>query len=197
MPELGAWFKNNLYLLICCICAAGAIVFFFGDILLNLNTTYFASDGDGLGVYYAAAYHVKYDHSAFHQGSNNYPYGENVLYSGCPVPIAIILKLFQPFFDVSIYTVGILNFLMLISIPLSVLFIYLILKKLKIPFLYALLFSLGIAFLSPQIVRLTGHFNLTYQFAIPCIIYLFMVFKENPSVKNSIWISLIILFTAS
>jgi len=161
---------------------------FYGEVLLNANHRYFAGNGDGMQSYYNTLYHIKFDKSYLHSDGLNYPYGENVYYTGNHPLISNSIKFISKFVDISDYTIGFLNVWMLSSIIFGSLFIYLIFKELKLPEIYSAFASVGIAFLSPQLDRFGGHFSLTYVFAIPLMLYLLMLFYRKPR----LWLSIII-----
>ena len=172
------------------------MIFFFGKLLQNPNQVYFGATDDGIQAYYGAIYHVKYDTSYWHMNAMNYPYGEQVFFTGCQPFITNPIKLISEVIDISDYTLGILNCVMLFSVFFCALCLYLIFKHLRLPPLYAAVASVGITFLSPQIVRLACHYSLTYQFAIPLFLFLILKFHESPSLKKSILISLLVFFMA-
>ena len=159
------------------------LVWGYGKLLEYPNSKYFGANGDGLQAYYGAVYHVKHDPTYWRSQGMNYPYGEQVFFTGGQPLVANVIKLVSHVIDISDYTVAILNLIMLFSIVLSALCIYLIFKQLKLPWIYSAMVAVAIAFLSPQTERLGGHYSLTYQFAIPLFILALMKFYENPSTK--------------
>lgn len=61
----------------------------------------------------------------------NYPYGEMVLFTGNQSAIANTIKFIsENITDISLYTIGIVNLLMLFSIVIAALFIFLIFRDL-------------------------------------------------------------------
>lgn len=170
-----------------------ALYLFFGKLLHSPNSVYFAGSGDGLQSYYGTLYHVLHDSTYARSYGMNHPYGEMVLFTGNQPLIANAIKFISEHVtDISGYTVGILNVMMLFSIVIASLFIYLIFRYLKLPVLVSVILSVAISFLSPQIGRLGGHFSLSYLFFIPLMIYLFIQCYEG----HSYWISFFIFLTA-
>ncbi len=169
---------------------------FYGNLLQHPNQVYFGANGDGLQSYYSAVYHVKYDDSYWHMNGMNYPYGEQVFFTGCQPFVTNIIKCISTLVDISDSTIGILNIIMLFSIVLSAIFLYLIFKGLQLPDVYSAIASVAVAFLSPQTERLGGHYSLTYQFAIPLFLLLLFKFYQNPSIKKSLLISVLVFFMA-
>jgi hypothetical protein len=161
-------------------------LYFYSTLFFNLNSVCFSSDGDGFKSYYGAIYHIKYDKNYLHSQSQNYPYGESVFVLDNQPLLANSMKwISNHIVDVSPYTIGVINFCMLISIVLASLIIYAILRRLKVGFILASLSSIAISFLSPQIDRFGGHFSLSYICAIPAILYLLLRHYETAKLKWS------------
>lgn len=167
----------------------------YGSILKSPNTTYFTTSGDGLQAYYFYMYHVDHDSSYWRTSGMNYPFGEQTFYTGGQTLLTNIIKFTSNnIVDISSYTIGIMNLLLLISIVIGALAMFLIFYKLKIPILYSSLIAVAIIYLSPQIGRLSGHFSLSYLFFLPMMLYLLMQFYEKRKVSTSIFIGLLTLF---
>ncbi len=173
--------KNRFFgLLLVFILSILILAIFYGKVISSLNTTYFSADGDGIQSYYNTYYLAKYDTTLMYSHSMNYPYGEVAFYTLSQPLVAGTLKFISNnFVDVTPYTVGILNFLMLFSVVLAAVFLYLILIETGLSVYPALIISVGIAFLSPQIDRFGGHFTLSYVCAIPLLLYLLLLFHKR------------------
>ena len=156
------------------------LVIFYGKVLFSLNTTFFSTNGDGILSYYNSYYLAKFDTSLMFSRSINYPYGEVAFYTQSQPFIAGPLKFISNHIaDVTPYTVGVINFLMLFSIVMAAAFLYLLLTEMGLPALYGLFVSVGIAFLSPQIDRFPGHFSLSYVCVIPMLLYFLLLFHKR------------------
>jgi len=156
------------------------LVVFYGSIIRSLNSTLFSAEGDGIQSYYNTYYLAKYDSSLLYSYSMNYPYGEVSFYTLSQPLIAGPLKFISDnFVDVTPFTVGILNFIMLASVVLGAVFLYLLLAETGISAFPAASISAGIAFLSPQIDRFGGHFTLSYVCALPLLLYLLLLFHKR------------------
>ncbi|MFN3917471.1 MAG: hypothetical protein ACK4K0_06990 [Flavobacteriales bacterium] len=180
--------KLRLPLFLTVLISLSLLVFYYHAPLSNLNSTYFASGGDGLQSYYQAVYHTTHDTTYWHNTGMNYPHGEHLYFTNAHPLVSNLIKLIKPVVDLSNYTVGILNGIMLLSVVLSALFLFLLLKNLQINKWLCVIAAVGIAFASPQIMRLGGHFSLTYQFIIPASLYLLHKFWQNPTIKNSTYV---------
>ena len=168
---------------------------FYGKLLNHCNTVYFADGGDTLQVYYTSLYHLTQDKSYFHIAGMNYPYGENIFFTGGHMPIIILLKLTNNIVDLSGYAVGIINLVMLLSMTICALYIYLIFREFSLPQIYSSFAAVGIAFLSPQMQRLGT--TLSYEFFVPMYMYLLVKFYKKPSFKKSIIIGIIALLAVA
>jgi hypothetical protein len=167
---------------------------FYGNLLNKLNRVCFANGGDGMQSYINMDYHIRVDSSYMRCNSMNYPYGEHVFFTNNQPLISNTIKFISHnIIDISDYTLGILNFMMLFCLVITPLIIYLILTGVGVGRLVSSLASVGITYLSPQIDRFGGHFNLSYVCAIPLMIYLLMRFFRKPGFSLSILIFLTVM----
>ena len=168
------------------------ISFFYGKVILNPNSTLFSNKGDGMKNYYTYAYYINNNSSDVEFEGMNYPYYENIMYTDCHPLLAFLLKKTNKVYPkISNYSIGILNILMLLSIVITAYILYFIFIKLNVDKILAVLSAIAITTLSPQILRITGHYALSYSFSIPFAIYLLLLFEEK---KNKIILISIILF---
>jgi hypothetical protein len=168
---------------------------FFGAPLRSPNTTFFATGGDGLKDYYTTTYLVKHDTNYWHSNAMNYPFGENVMFTGSQPSISHVVKFISTnIVDISGYTVGIINIAMLLSLLLGTIILYFLLIHFKLPYLYSAIVAIGITFLTPQIARMGGHFSLSYVFAIPLILLLTAKFDKKPTFLTSLFMGLFMLW---
>lgn len=171
------------------------LLIFYGNVILSLNTTFFSTHGDGIQSYFNTYYLARYDTSLLYSHSMNYPYGEVSCYTlSQPVMAGLIKFISREITDVTGYTVGILNFLMLSSVLLAAVFLYLLLAGLNLPVYLALPVSVGIAFLSPQIDRFGGHYTLSYNVALPLLFYLLLLIHRRRHVMRYSLITGLVLF---
>jgi len=156
-------------------------ILLFWSVFKNLNSSYFATSGDGLQMYFGSYYHVKYDTTYWRTAYMNYPYGESIFFTGVSSFSINAYKFFSNhIFDISDYTIAFVNLLMISSIVFCSLFLFLLFKRFKIPLVFAHLFAIGITLLSPQIARFSGHFSLSYLYIVPLILYLLKLYDEKP-----------------
>lgn len=140
-------------------------------VILHPNSYLFGDFVDGLKNYFTPLYHILYDsHYSWFEGMN-YPQGEHIVFADAQPLLSNTLKFISHHaVDISGYTVGIMNFLMFFSIPLSAAPLSWVLTQLKVEGFWNIIGALFIALLSPQLFRMGGHFALAYSFVIPLLI---------------------------
>lgn len=168
---------------------------FYGPLLLHPSKTYFGNSGDGMQVYYETLYHTKYDTHFWKQQSINYPYGESIFFTSAMPMINNLVKLFGA--SATGCDVALINLLMLFSIVFGAVFLYGIFHHLRLPWLYSALSATAIAFFSPQIMRMTGHYSLSWVFFIPAMLFLLLRFYDHPSLRKSVVIAALSLLAAT
>jgi len=168
--------------------ASGFVFIFYGNILLSPNQYQFSAKGDAIKNYYTYAYYIKNNVNPINFEGLNYPYGEHFLYTDCTPVLSSGLKGISTFYpDITNYSVGIMNFLLIISLIFSAFLVYLILLEYDIQHWLAVFSSIGIIALSPQIFRLTGHLALGFGFVIPLSWYLLLRFeRSNNQIKTGL-----------
>lgn len=171
--------KDNLYALIAFAISFLILSFFYNEVLFHPNDYVFSNNGDGIKNYYTYLYHAKYDPSFFEFTGMNYPFQENIVFTDAhPLLSYLVGK-----FGLADYGIGIVNILMLISYPISAVFIYKILKHFKVNVLWSVCGAVALTFMAPQVFRLTGHFSMSYVFAVPIMWYLLIKTTGSPSIK--------------
>jgi hypothetical protein len=190
--------KKHRGLILTVLLAFALLFYYYGKPLRSINHVYFSSSGDGLQSYYTSLYHIKYDTSYSVFQGMNYPYGEHVMFTNCQPALSNTIKFISSnIVDISGYTVGLINLMMLLSLVLAAVFIYLVFSELKVNRYYAAIVAVGIAFLAPLVHRFSGHYSLSYVFTIPAIIYFVLLFDRKRSWKISLIIGLFLLLMSS
>jgi len=171
------------------------VCIFYGKLLLHPCSTYFGAHGDGLQIYYETLFHTKFDTEYWRQNSINYPYGESIFFTGAMPFLNNLVKIFGP--SAAPLGVGLINLMMLFSPVIGAVFIYAIFRHLRLPWHYGALTATAIAFLSPQMMRMQGHYSLQWVFLIPALFYLLLRFYDCPSLWKSFAIAGLIFLGAS
>lgn len=177
----------------------GAVLFMtvrYYPILKNANNCLFTLGGDGFRAYYVAKYHTHNDAKPFWTYATNYPYGENVFYTDSQPLVQDAIRILKPVVDLSGYTIGILNILMILGVGSGIVFIGLLLTRYNVPVLLSLIIAISICMLSPQNDRFLGHLSLTYMFFIPATVYWLILHYERKSFMHTILLFLLGIFLA-
>jgi hypothetical protein len=145
----------------------------YGDQFQLWNDQIPGSGEDGAKNYYTVAYHIEHDTSFQQFDGMNYPYGEHVVYTDNQPFFSNILRVFGAFADMAIY-------LVFLSAFTGGWCLYLILKRHELIWWFALISALGITLLSPQFLRLGGHYSLAYAGLIPVVFYFILRSKSIP-----------------
>lgn len=165
------------------------LAFFYSDVLFHPNDYLFSPGGDGIKNYYTYIFHAKHDGDFWNFGGMNYPFYEHMVYTdGHPLLSWIVKSL-----GLADYGIGILNFLMLISFPVCAVFLYKILHHYGVKEWWSIAAAVAIAFMSPQVYRMTGHFSLSYVFAIPMLWWLIIKSLKGKPIFWSIIILVYVL----
>lgn len=154
--------------------------------------------GDGLKSYTNTIYHIRHDSTySFFEGMN-YPYREHIMAATELPGLAIALRfIHKNIFELSdAQVVDIIHMLLMGSLLLCALFLWLIFKKLGLPYWFAIPVAIGLTFLSPQTMRLNGHFGLSIAFVIPMILYLLLRHEEQKHWKWSLAIAFALFIAA-
>ena len=165
------------------------------DVISTLNQYSVGGYSDGYKNYYTFGYQLQHNPGYLHFEGMNYPFGEHIIFTDGQPLLVFMLKFFSNhIYDISAYTVGIVNSLAFFSVSLCALFLFLIFKNLKLPIWYAIIAAVLIALLSPQIRRMgVGHYALAYTFVIPMLFYCCQLFDKRPSWKLTFTIVLSII----
>jgi hypothetical protein len=176
------------YPLITFLLSFAVLFFFYHTVILSPNDYIFSASGDGIKNYYTYLFHAKYDTSFWEFGGMNYPYGENIVYTDAHPLLSWILQNL----GLADYGVGILNLLMLLSFPIASVVLFKILQHYKVNLVWSILAAIAITFMAPQLFRMSGHYALSYIFAIPLMWYLLI--KTYHSGRQLIWSGIIALY---
>jgi|GEM_PF-5553879 len=139
--------------------------------LVNAEDYFISIWGDGFKNYYTFAYYVAHDHGTHFSGMN-YPFGEHVVYTDDQPLLAFLFNFLCRFAFVRHHLHALFTYVTFLSVPLCSVVLFMLLAEYGVVGLYATMSSVFIASLSPQILRLSGHFGLAHCFFIPLAILL-------------------------
>ncbi len=174
--------KLKIPFLILIVLSTTFFISFYGKVVFHPDNYLFSNEGDGIKNYFTYASHIKNDSSYVNFEGMNYPYGEHFFYTDCHPVIAVFFKMLASKFQYfSLHSIGIINFLMILSIFLSFYVCYFLLKEFGVNSWLSLLYSLGITLLAPQIFRMGGHLALSYSVAIPLSWLIILKILHHPN----------------
>ena len=174
------YFIRNKFLYLTLFVSIAILFVFYSTIILSPNDYLFDAGGDGIKNYYTYLFHAKYDSNFTSFTGMNYPYYEHIVYTDAhPLFSWIIGQL-----GLVNSGIGILNLMMLFSYPIGAIFLFKILKHYDVGNWWALGGAIAIIFLSPQVFRLTGHYSMSYVFAVPIMWWLLI---KCYSTQKIIW----------
>ena len=140
------------------------------------------SGQDGAKNYYTVAYHIEHDTSYAWFDGMNYPYGEHVVYADNQPVISNSLKLLSGSADL-------LPWLVFLSILIGSLCLQYVALQAGAPWWLALVGALCVVFISPQLLRLGGHYSLAYVAVIPIVILLLWKSLTTNRARYSVMLS--------
>lgn len=184
-------------LLLTLILSVAVLLALFGiEPFLHLRTNMFGRGGDIQKDIFNTYWQAKYDSTLWHSGSMNYPYGEEISYTGCQTYVSAPLQWLRRagLGDFSHYTLLLINLILIGAILACPLFLYLIFHELKVPEWLSIPAAVLITFFSPQMGRVGAHLTLAYLFILPCALYLFFRWWNTRCVRYSLWIALLSFF---
>ena len=135
--------NRRLPLLLLLLLTLGSLLFHYHDIVFSPNTTFMGGSVDGLKNYYTPWYHAKWDSSYTWFEGMNYPHGEHVVFVDAQPLLSNTIKAVHSVVPVADYTVGILNYALLLSVIGTALLLFLILRKFKVDPWFAALAVFG------------------------------------------------------
>ncbi len=167
------------------------ILLFFGHWVFHANQYLLATGGDAVKNYYTMAWYLAHD-SGWWTSGMNYPYGEHIFFADIQPIFSFMIASVAPVnSNPALYTPGIINLLMFLSLVLCAYFLFKILLYFKVPLLWALLTSLLITFLNPQLPRFFAHYSLAHAFIIP--MFWWLTIKANKHQKPFIFSALLLM----
>ena len=178
-------YKINLLLFLC------SFLYYFiylKHIFLNANNVLSTLNGDSFKNYYVFIHHIINDPDLINFPSFNYPFGEHIVYTDAQPLLTFIFRLL-PF--THNYLIGLMHLLILFSFVITPCIYFKIFKLFKVNSIVAFFSSLAVVILSPQLMRIGGHFGLCYACFIPLLIYFLIKYSLHPTKK--IYVTVLIL----
>lgn len=163
--------RENIWLLIAVLFAFCIALVTLTSVVTNPSVVLLELGGDGIKNYYTYLYHSLYGNGFWFDGMN-YPVGEHIVYADGQSFLSVPLGFLRRFITVDIALItGIMNWAMTAGFILAIVYNYKLLVYFKVPRVMAMAFAALIVLISPQLLRIFGHYGLSYLCIIPMIFY--------------------------
>src|SRR5690606_18489849 len=181
---------KKLWPLIIIIIVAAISVFIFNHIATSPGKVMMAMGGDGTKNYYNYLYHILEGDGIWFTGMN-YPYGDHIVYSDAIPFFSVPLSYVNNIVPLTLsQALAFMHLMLVFSFFLAVIFIYRTLRKLDVARIAALLFATLIVSMSPQVLRMNGHYGLAYFCILPMVFYWLLSYYKQPGGKYAVYIFL-------
>ncbi len=128
-------------------------------------------DGDSIKNFYTYLYHTLYDNNLWFTGMN-YPYGEHAIYTdGMPALSTLVIWMRDTFHLQHDTIVAAFYITLALGYGLGIFYVYKLFVHFGVKPWWAIVFAGLVIILSPQQIRLGGHFGLGMLCAIPMLWY--------------------------
>ena len=162
---------------------------FYGEIVIRANEILFSGVGDGIKNYFAVFFPVLHGGPVFLSPALGYPFQEHLIYLDAQPLLVWLLRLSSWAGPAENWLPGAFHGLLLFSPVASSLALYGIFRNLGHPRALSLSAGCGIAFLSPQLLRILGHYSLSFGVAIPLCWLMLIWSRKNPGFKTSLLVA--------
>lgn len=177
--------RDNIWFAIALVFSVCLVVFTLSYIVIEPSHIIPELGGDGAKNIFTYLYHSINGHGYWFDGMN-YPYGEHIVYTDGQPVLSVLLSSIGGMTIES--ALRVLWLLIGMSYVLSILYLFKILRHFKVAPLVALLFAGIIGIFTPQILRLQGHYALSYTCVIPMIFYWTIRYHDQRHWKYCLWL---------
>ena len=189
MPWLSGEKRTNiLWFCLAMVFAIASAIFLLTYMVIEPGHVFNELGGDTGKNYFTFIYHTLYGHGVWFNGMN-YPYGDNIIYADGQPIISTALQLFH--MHDAHQALAAMNLLISFSYVLAIIFTYKTLRVLGTQAFLAIIFACLINLLSPQVLRLRGHFGMAYVFPLPMLFYYTLLFHKTHKIKWAIYILIV------
>jgi len=184
---------STAWLLFALVCAVASTFLILSMMVTQPGHVFNELGGDTGKNYFTFLYQSMYGKGFWFDGMN-YPYGEHIIYADGQPVISLFLQLFQPL-DAHM-ALAAMNLLISASYVLAILFTYKTLNYCGMKPFLAIFFACLINLLSPQVMRIRGHFGMAYLYPIPMLFYWSMLYHYTLKWRYAFYLFILGLITA-
>ena len=189
-PEMHDFLKRY-HLLTAFFIALLVVGFSFGKLVTQPWYGIVELGGDGMKNMYNYLYECEYGSGIWYYGMN-YPYGEHMVYTdGLPLLSVFFAKVGHITPETAM---TVLWWAIALSWALAIWYVYRILTHFTVKPVLAIVFASLIVMMSPQVIRLTGHYSLSFACVIPMLFYWSVRYHEGKEIRYAISIGLLGIF---
>lgn len=165
----------------------------FWDLLRHPGSAMLNLGGDGTKNYFTYLFHCLYGKGIWFDGMN-YPYGEHLFYVDAQPLYSILFVSCRAWLGMNeAHALGLMHLGICVSFFLAVNFQYKILRLWGLPIVLSLIVASCIAYMSPQLLRLYGHYSLAYPSFPAMLCYYTFKYEGESKVKYALFIFLLAL----
>ncbi len=141
--------------------------------------------GDGGKNIFTYLYHALYGKGIWFTGMN-YPYGEHIVFAADQPLLSVTLNSFTN--STPGQALALMGWLISLSYIIAISYIYKILSHFGVKPFIALFFAGLIGIFTPQLMRIQGHYGLSYSCIMPMLFFWTIRYNENPQWKYPFYI---------
>ena len=177
--------QRNLWLLLTVLAAVCVVVYALSYIALEPWHILPDVGGDGAKNNFTYLHHSTLGKGYWFDGMN-YPYGEHIVYTDA---MPLLSVFFASIGNVTVPTaLAVLWVLVSMSVVVAIVFISRILLQFNVPPLSAIVFSCLIGIFAPQLLRLLGHYALSYACFVPMVFYWTLRYHRSKAMRYAVWL---------
>ncbi|MCD6012717.1 MAG: hypothetical protein K0Q79_2579 [Flavipsychrobacter sp.] len=169
--------RMNVWFAVTTAVAVALVVFSLENFIIHADRVIAELGGDGAKNSFTYLYHSLYGKGYWFEGMN-YPYGEHIVFTDGQPVISVLLASRNGINAGTALTV--MWWLIGLSYVLSVLYLYKTLLHFKVSPFVSMVFACIIGIFTPQLLRLQGHYALSYTCIIPMLFYWTARYNDAP-----------------
>jgi hypothetical protein len=176
------------WLLICILFAMGVTCCVLTKFVTMPGSIDLELGGDASKNYFTFLYHSLYGKGIWFTGMN-YPYGEHIVYVDGQPALSIPLSYLRETLHLSLNNIlATLHIAVAIGFFLAIIFTYKTLRTFNVQYIPAIIFASLITILSPQVLRIFGHYGLSYYCIIPMLFFWTAKYYTTSAWRYSVYI---------
>lgn len=171
--------------------AIALVLFSFSFIAADGGHVLLGTGGDGAKNYYTFLYHSLYETGLWFNGMN-YPYGEHIVFPDLQPLVSSALVGWRRLSPLSLQdALRCMHWSICLSFVLAIVYNHKILRFYKVSFAWSLLGAACITLMSPQLLRISGHYALAYPSFSAMLFYFSIRYHHSAERKYCLYLFLL------